>query len=424
MAHLEKYTRVQLGHILKHDERARDKNGRYIQFGNQEIDTSRTHLNYNLVQRDDGLSDYEYIKQRAQQYLAKNVVKRENVNWAGSWVITLPEALKTASEADKRKFFTVAYDFLKSRYGAENIVSAYVHNDETTPHLHSKITPVIYDPQKGKYRFSAKDMFNRMDLKSFHQDLSRRMEREFGFDVGIYSDKRESEHVPNRSLKDLKAETKNANASLQQALERNDEILQRQVQKTEAQMKRVHELESKNKALTERNELIRSEMDNMSVKDLWKKKTAEDRADEILAKAKAIADQQTHDLAWRSTQAELEVKTWKDKHEEVRRANKALYQRNQALERENSYLNSVVKTLQHSIDLMKKAMQKLTTFFKGREKNAWSRVMDNMKVKRPDEYKAFVDIRTEERLYGNDYYRDYYQDNQSRERKQEIERDI
>ncbi len=39
-------TRSQLGHIfLKHDSRAKDQNGNYIKFGNEEIDTNRTHLN-------------------------------------------------------------------------------------------------------------------------------------------------------------------------------------------------------------------------------------------------------------------------------------------------------------------------------------------------------------------------------------------
>ena len=51
MAHLEKYSRAQLGHILKHDSRAKDLNGNYIKFGNEEIDTSRTHLNYNLNEK-------------------------------------------------------------------------------------------------------------------------------------------------------------------------------------------------------------------------------------------------------------------------------------------------------------------------------------------------------------------------------------
>ncbi|WP_162011386.1 hypothetical protein [Streptococcus sp. S784/96/1] len=85
MAHLGKYTSKKLPHLLKHDERARDEKGNYIRFGNDSIDSSRTHLNYNLHERNDGLSDYEFIKQRAMKYLAKNVRNRADVNWVGSW---------------------------------------------------------------------------------------------------------------------------------------------------------------------------------------------------------------------------------------------------------------------------------------------------------------------------------------------------
>ena len=74
--------------------------------------------------------------------------------------------------------------------------------------MHTKITPVFYDEKKNKFRHSAKDMFNRADLKSFHLDLSKRMEKEFGFDVGIYENKREDERLPNKSIKELKAENK------------------------------------------------------------------------------------------------------------------------------------------------------------------------------------------------------------------------
>ncbi len=40
--------------------------------------------------------------------------------------------------------------------------------------MHTKITPVIYDERKTNLDHSAKDMFNRTDLKSFHKDLSVR----------------------------------------------------------------------------------------------------------------------------------------------------------------------------------------------------------------------------------------------------------
>ena len=52
MAHYEKFSKQGLGHIFAHVRRAytvdKDGNKRYVKFGNKEIDTTRTHLNYNL----------------------------------------------------------------------------------------------------------------------------------------------------------------------------------------------------------------------------------------------------------------------------------------------------------------------------------------------------------------------------------------
>ncbi len=63
MAHLEKYSRSQLGHILKNmtPGRKEDQNGNYIKFGNEEIGTNRTHL-VTICERKDGLSDYDFVK--------------------------------------------------------------------------------------------------------------------------------------------------------------------------------------------------------------------------------------------------------------------------------------------------------------------------------------------------------------------------
>ena len=97
-------------------------------------------------------------------------------------------------------------------------------------------------------------MFNRADLKSFHLDLSKRMEKEFGFDVGIYENKREDERLPNKSIKELKAENKELadlkKRMLAEAKEQNEEI---------KRLKREAERER------ERNELLKQEMARTSL---------------------------------------------------------------------------------------------------------------------------------------------------------------
>lgn len=395
MAHLEKYNRSQLGHILKHDSRAKDQNGNYIKFGNEEIDTSRTHLNYNLHERKDGLSDYEFVKNRAMEFLAKNVRKRDDVNWVGSWVITLPESLHTSSEADKRKFFEVCHDFLGKRYGFDNIVGAYVHMDETTPHMHTKITPVRYDEKKNKYRHSAKDMFNRADLKSFHKDLSVRLEHEFGFDVGVYENKREDERLPNKSIKELKSENKRLaelkNEMLVEAKKQNEEI---------------NRLKRENERERERNELLKQEMAQTGLLAKGKAKLFEKEVDRALEIADTLTEERTREYKARTIQAESEAaeakmkrkealianKKWSTEYGKLKSENENLRSFNDYLKNENKLLHSVVKTMQRAFDKVEK-------FLKGL--NIWDRFKRSYRSEDLKQYQEFQSIRHDNDLHAN-----------------------
>lgn len=182
MANMKKYTRAGLGHMLAHYERRKDENGDYIRFGNQNIDIKKTHKNYNLHQRNDGLTDYEFIDNYTKSL---KVLNRKDVNLMCTWVVTLPESLKSASEQEQRKFFEEVYNFNTKRYGKENTVSAYVHLDETTPHMHFAFVPVVFDKKKKRYKVNAKERVNRLDLATYHSDLSKHMEKVFKRDIGI-----------------------------------------------------------------------------------------------------------------------------------------------------------------------------------------------------------------------------------------------
>ena len=57
-------------------------------------------------------------------------------------------------------------------------MSANVHNDETTPHLHFAFMPVVFDVKKQREKVSAKEVLNRKDLQTFHQDLDNFLKQE------------------------------------------------------------------------------------------------------------------------------------------------------------------------------------------------------------------------------------------------------
>lgn len=196
MAHLMKSTKGATGGLTRHFERYKNEKGEYLKFGNQEIDIQKIHLNYNLAEEKNQL---EFIKNRTSEVRCLN---RKDVNVMASWVITLPETIKT--QENQKKFFQESYNFLEEKYKKENIISSFVHLDETTPHMHFAFVPVVYDKKRQDYKVSAKECITRNDLKQFHPQLEAHMKKAFGYEIGILNEKTKE---GNRSVKELKDDT-------------------------------------------------------------------------------------------------------------------------------------------------------------------------------------------------------------------------
>lgn len=197
MAHVAKYSRGSSGKLTHHFERKLNENGEHIKYGNQDIDLTKTHNNYNLApNHKDG--QVNFIRERCHEL---NCLKRSDVNVMASWVVTLPKEFPISQE---RQFFEQSYKFLEERYGEKNVISAYVHKDENQPHLHFAFVPVVYDKKKLKEKVSAKECINKKDLLTFHKDLSKHMEQYFGRDVGIIN---EQTREGNKSIDELKRQS-------------------------------------------------------------------------------------------------------------------------------------------------------------------------------------------------------------------------
>ncbi len=179
MANFAKHGKGAVGHLGLHFERGLGADGERVKYNNEAIDVSRSHLNYNLGP-ERNMTHAQYIGQRTSEVYCFN---RADVKVLGTWSVTLPKG--QGLEGREREFFEKTYEFLKNRYGGEkNVVSAYVHMDETTPHMHFAFVPVVPDKKKG-LKVSMKECVDRKDLLSFHQDLERELAKTFGREVGI-----------------------------------------------------------------------------------------------------------------------------------------------------------------------------------------------------------------------------------------------
>lgn len=175
MAHVEKFQAAALGRMCGHYERRAEIDHGYKR---ENIDNERSWLNYNLgPQRPE--SQVEFINERIDSLNLKRRPRKDAVRMCDC-VITMP---KSFDPSRQREFFNAAYAFLAQRYGAENVVSAWVHRDEAMPHMHFAWVPVTQDG-----RLSAKTVVNRLNLKTLHPDMQVAMETALGCKVEILLD--------------------------------------------------------------------------------------------------------------------------------------------------------------------------------------------------------------------------------------------
>lgn len=147
MANVQKYTDNQIYSILRHNGRTNHN------YSNQEIDPSRTHLNYSIPIDHNGLSPTEYYKKVLDEsYIYGRGSSREKkAITAASWIITLPKELLGNAQKE-HDFFSAVTSFLQERY--TYIISADCHYDESRmPHLHATFLPITdLDHERVHYR--------------------------------------------------------------------------------------------------------------------------------------------------------------------------------------------------------------------------------------------------------------------------------
>ena len=138
----QKYKRENLKGIFRHNER---KNENY---SNKNIDKEKSHLNYSL--KDPKYSYEKEFERIRKEYNLKGQIKTVS-NIACEYIITSDnEFFNRIGEKETRRFFETAYKFVceYKNLGEQYILSAKIHNDEDTPHLHLVFLPVVHTKDK------------------------------------------------------------------------------------------------------------------------------------------------------------------------------------------------------------------------------------------------------------------------------------
>lgn len=92
-----------------------------------------------------------------------------------------PDRINAMSRTEQDAYFSKALEWFEDRHGAENIISAVVHRDETTPHMQ-----IIVIPLDERNKLNARALVGGKDnLRQLQTNFAEQVGLEFGLQRGI-----------------------------------------------------------------------------------------------------------------------------------------------------------------------------------------------------------------------------------------------
>ena len=196
--HVQKLKGSAIGGVEIHSEREREG----VSHTNPDIDWSRTAQNYQL--HEPALHARGTYARRIDDRLREAGiarVRKDAVKLCGIVISSDREFFSQLSSEQQREFFQRSYDFMAARYGTENILSAVVHMDETTPHMHLYLVPITQDN-----RLCCKEIFDKRGLAALHDEFYREVGKAYGLERGEGADKgKRREHFDTQEFKSYTA---------------------------------------------------------------------------------------------------------------------------------------------------------------------------------------------------------------------------
>lgn len=170
---------------------------------NKDIDIEKSHLNYDLINDEPVKYNEKVYNIINTQRVSEKAIRKDAV-LCDEWIITSQNDFFTNMYPEETEdFFKATCNYFKERCGSQNMVYATVHMDETTPHMHLGIVPMI----DGK--LSSKEVFSRANLLEIQDELPKYL-HSYGFD-NIYRGEKESKrkHLSVPEYKQVQEKTLN-----------------------------------------------------------------------------------------------------------------------------------------------------------------------------------------------------------------------
>ena len=212
---MEKYHKTDIAPVENENERDET-----YQAVNPQIDFMRTRNNYNIIKRQRSYT--QFINDKIEALDLPTKVRKDAVLMCSFVVGSDREFFGRLSPGEQQQFFIDCTRFFAERYGEDNIISAVVHMDETTPHLHLNLIPI------ANGRLCAKTLFDRKKLQNlqtdFHSVVGKKWNLQRGkegsqakhLDTAAFKLKKMSEAADQAELRADEAESRRASAEQRQ----------------------------------------------------------------------------------------------------------------------------------------------------------------------------------------------------------------
>ena len=209
---MEKYKRQDISPVEKENER--DEN---YQGSNPQIDCERTSGNYHLIYPQGKYIDI--INKRLSTLTLKRKIRSDAILMNSFVIGSDGEFFKGMRAWEQHAFFEDCARFFMDKYGYENMLSAVVHVDETTPHMHLNFVPI------NDGRLSSKSLFDKKKLSELQTELWEQVGKKYGLKRG----------KENSQATHITAAEHKAKVIVQSAEQRRDEI-DRQTEQKQAEL--------------------------------------------------------------------------------------------------------------------------------------------------------------------------------------------
>ena len=186
-----KYKGPEIGHIESHNERTKEKYA-----SNPDVDTARSHLNFHLV------TPQRKYRAEAEKQIAEAGcrTRSDSVRVVEALVTASPEFFKGKKKGEIKAYFQEALDFIREHQDPKTIISAVVHMDEKTPHMHLCFIPLTADK-----RLSAKEIVgNKKKLTWWQDEFWKHMVKKYpDLERGESASETGRDHIPPRLFKEM-----------------------------------------------------------------------------------------------------------------------------------------------------------------------------------------------------------------------------